>query len=328
MSEPAANAKGPVTPGPVGPVTIVTQTRVQAGKESEFAHWQDEIGRRVAGFPGFIKQTVMPPNPPSQVDWVIQQQFASADAAVAWLHSEERTGLVQQIQPMLAGADDIHIVADQDAGVRPAPISAVVSTRIKPGQEAAYRQWEQKIAAAQSKAPGFQGYRFEPPIPGVQDDWLAILRFDSEAHLQAWLDSPVRQKLLKESEAFTQEVHFRIARTGFDQWFPMGGAGGSGPAAWKMNMVVLLLIYPIVFLFGLFVQTPILMGRMQVPFWLALFIGNVVSVLILDRLVPWTSRHLGWWLQPKSANPKAINMAGAALMVLLYLVSLLIFARL
>ncbi len=325
MSEPAANAKGPVTPGPV---TIVTQTRVQAGKESEFARWQDEIGRRVAGFPGFIKQTVMPPKPPSQVDWVIQQQFASADAAVAWLHSEERTGLVQQIQPMLAGADDIHIVADQEAGVRPAPISAVVSTRIKPGQEAAYRQWEQKIAAAQSKAPGFQGYRFEPPIPGVQDDWLAILRFDSEAHLQAWLDSPVRQKLLKESESFTQEVHFRIARTGFDQWFPTGGAGGSGPAAWKMNMVVLLLIYPIVFLFGLFVQTPILMGRMQVPFWLALFIGNVVSVLILDRLVPWTSKHLGWWLQPKSPNPKAINMAGAALMVLLYLVSLLIFARL
>jgi antibiotic biosynthesis monooxygenase (ABM) superfamily enzyme len=325
MSEPAANAKGPVTRSPV---TIVTQTRVQAGKESEFARWQDEIGRRVAGFPGFIKQTVMPPNPPSQVDWVIQQQFASADAAVAWLHSEERTGLVQQIQPMLAGADDIHIVADQEAGVRPAPISAVVSTRIKPGQEAAYRQWEQKIAAAQSKAPGFQGYRFEPPIPGVQDDWLAILRFDSEAHLQAWLDSPVRQKLLKESESFTQEVHFRIARTGFDQWFPTGGAGGSGPAAWKMNMVVLLLIYPIVFLFGLFVQTPILMGRMQVPFWLALFIGNVVSVLILDRLVPWTSKHLGWWLQPKSSNPKAINMAGAALMVLLYLVSLLIFARL
>src|SRR5689334_15085849 len=120
------------------PVTIVTQTRVQAGKESEFTRWQDDIGKRVAGHPGFIEQTVTPPNPPAQVDWVIQQHFTSSDAAVAWLHSEERTGLVQQIQPLLAGADDIHIVTDREAGVRPAPISAVISTRIKPGQEAAY----------------------------------------------------------------------------------------------------------------------------------------------------------------------------------------------
>ena len=150
-------------------------SRDPLGREGDFTRWQDDIGRQIAAFPGFIKQTVMPPNPPSQVDWVILQAFTSSDAAVAWLHSDKRTGLVQQIQPLLAGADDIHIVADQDAGVRPAPISAVISTRIKPGQEGAYRQWEQKIAAAQSKAPGFQGYRFEPPIPGVQEDWLAIL---------------------------------------------------------------------------------------------------------------------------------------------------------
>ena len=81
---------------------------------------------------------------------------------------------------MLVGRDDIHIV--NDGGVLPSPVSAVISTRIKPGQEAAYRAWEQSIAAAQARAPGFQGYRFEPPVPGVQDDWLAILRFDTEAN--------------------------------------------------------------------------------------------------------------------------------------------------
>ncbi len=309
------------------PVTIVTQTRVQPDKESDFARWQDDIGKRVAAFPGFVSQTVTPPNPPAQVDWVVQQHFSSADAAVAWLHSDERTGMVQKIQAMLAGADDIHIVRDPAAGVRPAPVSAVISTRIKPGQEAAYRVWEQKIAAAQCKQVGFQGYRFEPPIPGVQDDWLAILRFDSEAHLQAWLDSPVRQKLLKESEAFTQEVHFRVARTGFDQWFPTAGGAG-GPAAWKMNMIVLLLIYPIVFLFGLFVQTPILIAKLHFPFWLALFTGNVVSVLLLDRLVPLTSKRLGWWLQPAAADSRRVNRAGAALMVALYLLCLVIFSQL
>jgi hypothetical protein len=311
-----------------GPVTIVTQTRVQTGREGDFTRWQDDIGRQIAAFPGFVKQTVMPPNPPSQVDWVILQAFASSAAAIAWLHSEKRAAMIQQVLPLLTGADDIHIVADQDAGVRPAPVSAVISTRVKPGQEVAYRQWEQKIAAAQSRAPGFQGYRFEQPIPGVQDDWLAILRFDSEEHLQGWLDSPVRNKLLNESEAFVEEVHARIARTGFDQWFRMGESAAGGPAAWKMNMIVLSLLYPIVFIFGLLVGTPILMGKLQLPFFLALFIGNVVSVLILNYVVPFTSKYLGWWLQPKSVDPKAINMVGAALMVALYLLSLIIFSRL
>ena len=62
-----------------GPVTIVTQTRVQTGREGDFTRWQDDIGRQIAAFPGFVKQTVMPPNPPSQVDWVILQAFASLE---------------------------------------------------------------------------------------------------------------------------------------------------------------------------------------------------------------------------------------------------------
>ena len=89
---------------------------------------------------------------------------------------------------MLVGRDDVHIVRDDEGGRKPAPVSAVISTRVKPGKEAEYRAWERKIAAAQSKAPGLQGYRFEPPVPGVQEDYVAILRFDSEANLQAWLE--------------------------------------------------------------------------------------------------------------------------------------------
>src|SRR5260221_2284741 len=232
-------AMSPAT-APGGPVTIVTQTRVRAGKEEDFARWQDEIARHVVGVAGFVKQTVMPPNPPSQVDWAILQLFSSSDAAVALLHSEERTSLLQRGQDLLVGPDDIHIVSEKASGVLPAPVSAVISTRIKPGQQAAYRQWEQRIAAAQAKAPGFQGYRFEPPIPGVQDDWLAILRFDNETNLQAWLDSPGRKKLLKEAAPFLEEFHARVVRTGFEQWFPTAADGTSAPA-WKQNMIVLLL---------------------------------------------------------------------------------------
>jgi antibiotic biosynthesis monooxygenase (ABM) superfamily enzyme len=299
-------------------VTLVTQTRVREGMAEQFGQWQSTISAAVAEFPGFITQSVLPPNPPLQVDWVIQQRFANVDAASAWLRSKQRTRLVDAAQPMLAGHDDVHLVRDSTAGVRPAPVSAVISSRVRPGQEAAFRAWEQRIATAQAKSPGFQGYRFEPPIPGVQDDWLAILRFDTERNLQAWLDAPERKKLLEEAAPFLEEFHARVVRTGFEQWFPSAADGTSPPEAWKQNMLVLLLLYPIVFLFGIWVQTPLLMGKAGLPFWLALFIGNVVSVLLLNWLVPWTSRVFGWWLAPARNAGGRTSLWGAGLILLLY----------
>jgi antibiotic biosynthesis monooxygenase (ABM) superfamily enzyme len=228
---------------------------------------------------------------------------------------------------MLAGPDDVHLVRDSAAGAQPAPVSAVISSRVRPGQEGAFRAWEQRIATAQAQSPGFQGYRFEPPIPGVQDDWLAILRFDTESNLQAWLDSPGRKKLLKEAAPFLEEFHARVVRTGFEQWFPTAANGISAPA-WKQNMIVLLLLYPVVFLFGVWVQTPILMKKVGLPFWLALFIGNVVSVLLLNWLVPWVSRGFSWWLAPANDAGGRASLAGAALITLLYAVWLFLFSKL
>jgi antibiotic biosynthesis monooxygenase (ABM) superfamily enzyme len=300
------------------PVTIVTQTRVRPESADAFACWQDESSKVVAAFPGFIKQTVIPPSPPAQVDWVILQRFASDEAAIAWLNSEQRSQRVESVATMLVGSDDVHLVKDDKAGVLPAPISAVISTRIKRGQELAYRAWEQRIAVAQSKAPGFQGYRFEPPVPGVQDDWLAILRFDTEADLQAWLNSPERQKLLREANAFTEEFHTRIARTGFDQWFSTAASAAHPPAAWKQNMLVLLMLYPVVFLFGALVQSPYLIRRAGLPFAIALFIGNVASVLLLHYLVPWSSDRFSWWLHPTGTNLRRIDAIGTLVVVVLY----------
>ncbi|QRG07755.1 antibiotic biosynthesis monooxygenase [Xanthobacter dioxanivorans] len=302
-----------MTEAPAGSVTVVIQTRVLEGHEAAFAAWQEETQKVIAGFPGFIEQSIAPPAPPTQVDWVILQRFASTDAAVGWLNSGARLARLAGVTHMLAGRDDVHLVRDGASGVLPAPIAMVISTRLKPGQEAAYRAWEQRIAAAQSRAPGFQGYRFEAPIPGVQEDFLSILRFDTEANLNAWLLSPERKAMLAEAEPFTAEFHTRLARTGFDQWF--GTTAGQAPAAWKQNMLVVLMLYPVVFLFGALVQTPLLQQGAKLPFPVALFVGNVVSVLLLSLLVPWVSRRFGWWLRPGS---RWIDAVGAGVLVLLY----------
>ena len=95
-----------------------------------------------------------------------------------------------------------------------------------------------------------------------------------------------------------------------------------------MNMLVLLMLYPVVFLFGIFVQTPLLSGRAGLPFAVALFIGNVVSVVLLTYLVPWTSIGFSWWLQPAPVRRRWIDVAGAAVMLALYGLMVVAFWRL
>jgi antibiotic biosynthesis monooxygenase (ABM) superfamily enzyme len=227
---------------------------------------------------------------------------------------------------MLVGRDDVHIVRDEASAARTAPASAVISTRVKPGMEAEYLKWEQKVASAQSKAAGLQGYRFEPAVPGVQEDFVAILRFDGEANLRAWLDSPERRQLLEEVAPLTAEFHTRVAQSGFEQWFrDVMPAGAPAPAAWKMNMIVLLMLYPVVFLWGVSVGTPILTKTLHLDFPIALFVGNAFSVILTSYLVPWTASRLGWWLNPPQDRRLLMNMQGLGVMVLCYAAMILLF---
>jgi uncharacterized protein len=311
-------------------VSIITQTCVRPESAEDFARWQGETSTLIAKLPGFIEQRLMPPKPPLQVDWVILQRFANLEDAQRWLASPERQKRIEGAAPMLLGRDDVHVVQDDASAVRSSPVSAVISTRVRPGKETEYRAWERKIAAAQSKAPGLQGYRFEPAVPGVQEDYVAILRFDTETNLQAWLDSPERKKLVEEAAPLTAEFHARIARTGFEQWFRESAGQGAPPLpVWKMDMLVLLMLYPIVFLFGIFVGTPLLANTLALPFPIALFLGNIVSVGLTGFLVPWVAVPFSWWLQPASAKDQVpTNIFGAAVILAIYAAMVVAFWRL
>jgi antibiotic biosynthesis monooxygenase (ABM) superfamily enzyme len=81
----------------------------------------------------------------------------------------------------------------------------------------------------------------------------------------------------------------------------------------------------VVFLFGTFVGTPLLSVKAELPFAVAWFIGNVVSVLLLNYLVPWANNRFTWWLQPSDADPARLQPAGTALLVALYAVMVMVF---
>ncbi len=166
----------------------------------------------------------------------------------------------------------------------------MISTRIKPDCEAAYRAWELRIAAAQTKAPGFQGYRFEPPIPGVQEDWLSVLRFDSEANLKSGSrrrnDNNSSKRPSRSPRNFTPASPAPASSNGPERRAGLSAARVEAkhdrPAAALSGRV------PV---WRLRADTAAVQG-MGLPFAVALFVGNVVSIIILNYLVPWTSGRL------------------------------------
>ncbi|MFN4017820.1 MAG: antibiotic biosynthesis monooxygenase [Reyranella sp.] len=315
-------------PGPSHSVSIVTQTCVRPEYNEDFARWQGETSSAICRFPGFLEQRLLPPNPPLQVDWVILQRFASQADAQRWLGSAERQARIAGAAPMLVGRDDVHIVQDEAGTLGPAPVSSIISTRVKPGKEAEYLAWVRRIAATQSSAPGFQGYRFQPPVPGVQEHFISILRFDTEANLRAWLDSPVRRALLDEAAPLTEESHARIANSGFEQWFRDPTRPDEQLPVWKMDMLVLLMLYPIVMLFGYFVGTPLLDRELHLPFAISLFLGNIASVFLTGILVPWAAGHFGWWLRPAPGKEFRTNLLGATLISAICVAMVFLFLRL
>lgn len=307
-------------------VTLVTQTTVRPESGEAFETWQADTNRLIAGSPGFLGQTVLPPSPPVQDYWVTMQRFRDSASAINWLNSPQRLERLTAVQPLLTGRADVHVVSGTASAPASAPVSAIMSTRVKPGCELAYRKWEQKIAVAQTAATGLVGYRFEPPIPGVQADWLTILRFDTQEHLQAWLDSPVRQAILAEAGPLTEGFHYRVTRSGFDQWFPVAGPGNSRSPVWKQNAVVLLMLFPVVWLFGHFIQVPLLQRQLGLPFAVALLIGNLVGIILLNRLVPWASKRFTWWLAPNTSPARTAS--GVALIALILVMLALVFWQL
>ena len=87
-------------------------------------------------------------------------------------------------------------------------------------------------------------------------------------------------------------------------------------------MIVLLMLYPVVFLLTAWLEHPLLVGRWKMPHWSALFVDNVIGVILLSLVVPWASRRFNWWLNPAEPDLKR-NFAGAALLVCVYLLCLL-----
>ena len=230
------------------PAVLIATAKVRPGKEDAFAAWKAHHDTIIAKFPGFISSDIMPPDEHNDA-WTILLNFKSRDLLTDWQHSKERGAVIAELLPLLRGGD-IGEAMQRETPQAAQPgtnVTQVILSKIKPGMEDAYRTWTAKIQQAQSLYPGYRGMYLQPPSSN-DSHWTTLLRYDTAAHLEAWMAAPERAELLKQSKAFIESEELMRLATSFPGWVPIDPATGKGPPNWKTAMLVLLGLYPIVVL--------------------------------------------------------------------------------
>jgi antibiotic biosynthesis monooxygenase (ABM) superfamily enzyme len=300
--------------------TVIITQRVRPGREDDFREWQEELNRIVARFAGF-RGTEVVASGDDGGEWTVVYRFDSQSNLESWLGSTERGEILGR------GADLFDGPADQQVLMRELDedmVTVVVSHRVDPSKETAFVDWHERVTEAERAFTGFRGSELFPPVPGVQDNWTVLFRFDSDEHLNAWLESPERQQLLDDAKQF-QDFELRRISSPFGSWFSFAdkAADGEGPAQWKTALSVLVGLYPTVVLLTLGISEV----WEDADLWESLLLGNVLSVSLLTWVVmPVVTRALRFWLAPDpgTASPR-LDAIGAAVSIAFLTLAALVF---
>ncbi|MEW6257711.1 MAG: antibiotic biosynthesis monooxygenase [Pseudomonadota bacterium] len=308
-------------------VALMTQYQVVEAHYAAFTHWLAGHAEQLRRQPGFLTQEVVPPLPPAQTHWITIARFATADAALQWRQAPERARAIEEIRgTLLLHEEEVHVLEDKEPPAH-GGASAFIAYDVARGQEDAFLAWQTAIHAEEQRHAGFVRHKIERPIPGIRDEWIIILTFNTQANLSRWLDSPERRTLMAQGGGL--DVESRLSRTsyGFDFWFQ--GSEPAPPRGWtifKNNLLVLLVLNPIVILWSLLVAGPVLAAN-GVPAWLTLFLGDFVSTQLLGwALAPLAFKAFSWWLKPRTDRRTAL--AGYGALAALYAASMALHAGL
>ena len=131
---------------------------------------------------------------------------------------------------------------DEAAG----PVTATVTRRVKPGHEAAYEEFLADINGAAKAFPGYLGEEVFRPAGGAGGEYQIVYRFDSPAHLRAWLDSPERAAWLARAGPHVAGPMRTQYLTGLEGWFTLPAQPGAPPPPHKMAIVTWAAIFPLI----------------------------------------------------------------------------------
>jgi antibiotic biosynthesis monooxygenase (ABM) superfamily enzyme len=292
--------------------TVIIGQKVRDGLADEFQRWQNDVNCAAGDYPGFLGAEVTAPTA-VQPDWVVVYRFDSVVHLRNWLNSSTRQEYLDRGAHLFDGPATQQVLTGGSKVDDPL-VTVVVTHRVNPELVDEFLAWQQRAAQVEGTFEGFRGTELFRPIEGVQDEWTALYRFDTAAHLDAWLTSDKRATLLAEGERFS-DFELRTVDNSFGSWFAFDERGNEAPppSEIKSAIAVWVGLYPCVVLLSL------LLSPLKMPLWLGLLVGNLLSSLVMSFFVMprYVNPALGWWLRPKADAPADTNLKGIGLVLAL-----------
>jgi antibiotic biosynthesis monooxygenase (ABM) superfamily enzyme len=97
------------------------------------------------------------------------------------------------------------IAIETDEARVPQPATAIASHLVRADMADEYFAAQTAITEAARKFPGFVGTEVLCPIPGLQAEWVAIFRLESNQAMKRWIESPERARLAARIEGCLSE---------------------------------------------------------------------------------------------------------------------------
>lgn len=312
MSGAAVDAAG-------GAATLIIGQRVRDGCDDEYRRWQQEVNAAAARFPGYQGSDVRPPTGIQQ-DWLAVYQFDSVSHVQDWLNSARRLDLLDRAGAWFDGPGTAQVMAE--AGREPDTLVTVVVThRVAEGKTKDFLDWQRRVDEAEGAFPGYRGSEVFRPVDGVQEEWTISYRFDTAEHLDAWLTSDDRRRLLAEADDFSDYTLSTIDHS-FGSWFSFGDKAAPPPSDFKTSVAVWMGLYPTVMILSL------LTAPLGMPLWLGLLVGNLFSSFVMSYVIMprYVNPLLGWWLTPqRGARQPATDVRGLLMVLLVNAAWVLVF---
>jgi uncharacterized protein len=156
---------------------------------------------------------------------------------------------------------------------------------------------DQGNCTAYRASPGYLDWHIVRPITGLTETFTVIIRFDTKAHLQEWMESPTRARLIeKVKPLFVTGDDFFIS-SGLDFWFTPAGARAKVPVRWKQFLATWSAIYPLVLGVPL-VVTPALqyLGIPDNRYLTTLAVTGIVVFFMVYLVMPRYTKITRRWL--------------------------------
>jgi len=174
--------------------------------------------------------------------------------------------------------------------------TVVITHRVAKNKHADYDAWLNEITPLSTSSAGFLDWQIVRPIPEQTETFTIIIRFDTQANLEGWMNSPTRNQLIEKVQALLVSGDDFFVSSGLDFWFTPEGAKAKVPIRWKQYLVTWSAIYPLALGVPLLVLPLLKTLGISNPYLISLVMTGTIVFCMVYVVMPNYTRLIHRWL--------------------------------